>query len=145
MKVPVPRVSSALAGTALATVGLTALATSAQATCPSGYHCVYKDTLDDGEIKEYFSADGNFTNDTFAGGVIVNDRTSAARNSSTANRRSRYYYDANGVNGVGVVFCVNPGSVAATLSSDGVAGNGSARNDEASSLDLPTGALTGCF
>lgn len=111
--------------------------------CPSGYHCVYKDGIGDNQEKNFFNDDANFTNNAFAdSGGTVNDNVSAARNRSSGNFRSRYWYD---INYAKIVFCVNPGHNVSSLSDDGIPGNSSWQNDEASSLDLASGSLSGCF
>jgi hypothetical protein len=126
---------------AFAGVGLGS--TASASSCPSGYHCVYRDVLDDNQIEEFFNNDNAFSNNYFASsGGIVDEQTSAARNSSTGNYRSRYWYHDNQVS---IVFCVNPGSYVGSLPTDGIADNGVSRNDEASSLDLAVGSLTGCY
>jgi hypothetical protein len=123
----------------VATVGgaLVAAPASAHPTCPAGFHCVFRDNLGDNQRFNYFNSDDNFTNERFSdGGVSVNDRVSAASNSSTGGFESHYYLHAN--RGV-FLFCVNPGSATGNF------GSGDFRNDNASSLQLrPTTAIP-CF
>lgn len=111
--------------------------------CPSGYHCVMRDDINDDQYHDYFNSDANFTNDSFAnGGGGVNDNVSAASNSSTGGYESHYYYN---INYGSFAFCVNPGSYAGGLWGDGVAGNGVGLNDEVSSLLLRGTTSISCF
>lgn len=111
--------------------------------CPSGYHCVMKDNIDDNQVHDYYSSDSNFTNDYFTDdGGNVNDNVSAASNSSTGGYESHYYYNI----GYGTfAFCVNPGSYVAGLWDDGKKGNGTGLNDEVSSLKLRPTTSVSCF
>ncbi|WP_328944911.1 peptidase inhibitor family I36 protein [Streptomyces sp. NBC_00250] len=97
----------------------TASTASAGYNCPSGYHCAFHLYTKAGASHQYFTSDPDFTDDIFdvhgadgyygyGYGDVVNDKVSAASNSSTAGYESHYYRDIN--YGGGLAFCVNPGS-----------------------------------
>ncbi|MEV7563965.1 peptidase inhibitor family I36 protein [Streptomyces tanashiensis] len=104
-----------LFGAGVATAGTA----SAGYGCPSGYHCAFSLYTYSGASHHYFNSDPNFTDDVFdhhavrgdwgyGFGDTVNDKVSAASNSSTGGYESHYYRDIN--YGGGLAFCVNPGS-----------------------------------
>jgi hypothetical protein len=95
-----------------------------------------KDNLSDNKRHDYLHSDKNFTDDYFSnGGGVVNDRVSAASNSSRQGYEAHFYKDV-GYNG-GLLFCVNPGSYVNTLPR-GV-------NDQASSMRLRRTTSISCF
>ncbi|MCI3928567.1 hypothetical protein [Streptomyces sp. AN091965] len=92
----------------LGSVGvMTASPASAHPTCPSGYHCVFKDNLGDNQRHNYFNSDNDFGNDRFTNnGGVVDFNVTAASNSSTGGYESHYYLLPGYRD---FLFCVNPG------------------------------------
>lgn len=112
--------------------------------CNSGYACGYQDNLDDDQRYSIYQYDADLKNNTFANSsTVVHDNISAARNNSKGGNQVVYYYNENYNL---AVFCVNPGSAASFLPSEGVAGDGRGKNDEASSVRFVPGTnIPGCY
>ena len=109
---------------------------SADSSCGNGYHCGWDIGFNTGKVA-FFNGDADFRDNTFNTGVVVDNNIKSAKNRTSSNYVSVYYY---GVNYTGdIVFCVNPGQDVQNLPDDGIAGNGIGEANEASSLRLIAG------
>ncbi|MFF9394394.1 hypothetical protein [Streptomyces griseoluteus] len=114
---------------------------TASTNCPSGYHCLFYNSLESAKHK-YFDSDSNFADDTFNDrggngygyGQTVNDNSWAASNSSTGGYESHYYANSNYSS---FLFCVNPGSEVNAVSTS--------QKDKASSLRLRGTTSISCY
>jgi hypothetical protein len=131
------RVLAGAAATALvATVLVPASPASADSSCDTGYHCGWDIGFSTGKVA-FFNSDPDFRNDRFSTEQIVDNNIKSAKNRTSSNYVSVYYY---GVNYTGdIVFCVNPGQNVQNLPDDGIPGNGIGEANEASSLRLIAG------
>jgi hypothetical protein len=131
------RMVGAAAATALvAAVLVPASPASADSSCSIGNHCGWDIGFNTGKVS-FFNSDPDFRNDRFNTGVVVDNNIKSAKNRTSSNYVSVYYY---GVDYTGdVVFCVNPGRDVQNLPDDGIAGNGIGEANEASSLLLIAG------
>jgi hypothetical protein len=133
------RKSRMLAGAPVALVAavlVSASPASADSSCDTGYHCGWDFGFSTGKAA-FFNSDPDFRDDRFSTGQIVDNNIKSAKNRTSSNYVSVYYY---GVNYTGdIVFCVNPGQDVQNLPDDGVPGNGIGEANEASSLRLIAG------
>jgi hypothetical protein len=128
------KVKAALA-TALASASLIALvpqaahATADQGPCAQGgYHCVFRDSLDNAPHARYFYEDWDFRDDYYNTGQSVHDTLSAARNNSNEAKYSTYWYGIQKTEGG--IFCLKPGHVSPPLTPQ--------QNDKADGLSFGT-------
>ena len=130
------RTLAAASAALIAAVLVPASPASADSTCTRGNHCGWDIGFNTGKVA-FFNGDADFRNDRFNTGVVVDNNIKSAKNRTSTNYVSVYYY---GVNYTGdIVFCVNPGQDVENLPDDGVPGNGIGEANEASSLRLIAG------
>jgi hypothetical protein len=120
----------------VAAVLVPASSASADSGCSTGYHCGWDIGFNTGKVA-FFNSDPDFRNDSFNTGAVVDNNIKSAKNRTSTNYVSFYYYGVDYTGGL--IFCVNPGSDVQNLPDDGVPGNGISEANEASSLRLVAG------
>ena len=116
---------------------------TADSSCDRGFHCGWDIGFDTGKVA-FYNSDPDFRDNRFNTGVVVDNNIKSAKNRTSTNYVSLYFYDVNWEGDV--AFCVNPGSQVQNLPDVGGPGDGQGQANEASSLLLiASGPLPGCY